>query len=63
METGKNLKMKNKMAKEKLKKDALLQRVITLVVHEILEKGIDVFNLIQAIYKVLDIDEEKQEPF
>ena len=54
--------MTKQMAKKKLKKDASLQLVITLTVHEILDKGIDVFDLIQAIYKALGI-EEKQEPF
>lgn len=45
---------------KKYKTDKLLKHIITLMVHEILDKGIDVFELQEVVYKELGINNEEQ---
>ena len=48
----------------KNKTDTALMKVLTLMMTEILERGVDIFDLEKAIYKALGMEKEIEEtPF
>lgn len=46
---------------ELIKFDPIILRVIIFMVHDILEKGIDVFTLEEAVYEALGVEKEIEE--